>query len=192
MSGPQPRGLPPDPDAGGTVTAFSRDGRLLASSYATDDQGSAGGVAIRSAKSLKTLARIELPVAVLDVAFEPRGHVIVAGSADGSVRWFDADSGAALPPSLQLDAQDRIGRVRFSPDGERLAISTGPNPNRGFPDPSRNGVVHMYDRERRHLGVIEPKAGGDVTDIAFSDDGKQLFAVVDQEAATFDVATRRR
>jgi WD40 repeat protein len=110
------------PDAGPEVLgiAFSPSGDVAAGSSDTK-------VRLFSAKAGTLRRALELPMACSVLAFSPDRRWLAAGSMDGSVSLFDANSGEskgilgrhALP----------AGAAAFSPDGKRLAcasVSTNP------------------------------------------------------------------
>jgi WD40 repeat protein len=60
------------------------------------------------------------------VAFSPDGRRIVSGSADNSLRLWDASSGKQLGPPLQGHTS-LVSSVAFSPDGRRIVSGSGDN-----------------------------------------------------------------
>ena len=53
------------------------------------------------------------------VAFSPDGKRIVTGSADNTVRLWEADSGKPIGEPMKGHT-DRVQSVAFSPDGKRI------------------------------------------------------------------------
>jgi WD40 repeat protein len=56
---------------------------------------------------------------VNSVSFSHDGLRIVSGSSDGTIRIWDATSGAEVVPPLR-DPDDAVTSVAFSPDGTKL------------------------------------------------------------------------
>jgi WD40 repeat protein len=61
---------------------------------------------------------------VWSVAFSPDGRQIVSGSADNSLRLWDASSGKQLGPQLKGHTA-WVYSVAFSPDGRRIVSGSG-------------------------------------------------------------------
>lgn len=108
--------------------------------------------------------RIPHPQPVLSLAFQPGQPLLVTGSRDGQVRFFGLD-GQPLGTGLALGSP--VSRLAFSPDGARLAATTGRS-------------IALIDPARRSAGArLEP--GDLATELAFSADGRLLAASGVQE-----------
>jgi WD40 repeat protein len=104
--------------------AISPDGRRIASG-SNDD----GTVRIWNAIVLPPMIR--QMGTVLSVAFSPDGHRIVSGSDDGTVRLWDAETGAPIGEPMRPAAGENIVHsVAFSPDGRRIVSGSDSGPLR--------------------------------------------------------------
>ncbi len=153
------RGRPLAIEAGSHVhlarcVVFSPDGKVLAS---------AGGPGVKfwdatTGELLGSLDGMASPAVM--VAFSPDGRTLAVGSADGSVRLRDVDSGRES--ARMVGHAGEIRGLAFAPDGKTLA--TG----------SFDGSVRLWDvatgRERAGLDG----RGRRVYSLAFAPDGKTL------------------
>jgi WD40 repeat protein len=87
----------------------------------------------------------------------------------------------ATAPALRADDAPGVRAVAFSPDGERLAVTTG--------EPKQPGTVTLWDVATRKQVWKHHETGG-VPAVAFSPDGKSLaIGVYDNAARLLDAGT---
>ncbi len=99
------------------------------------------------------------PGLVLSLAFQPGRATLVTGSVDGKLRFFGLDG---QPQGEGLDLGAPITRLAFSPDGTRLAATSGSS-------------IILLDPISQAVGPrLEP--GDFASDLAFSADGRLLAA----------------
>src|SRR5262249_38689640 len=112
--------------------------------------------------------------AALSVAFSPDGRRLASGSADGSIKVWDAQTGQAIlsfPGHAVL-----VVSVAFSPDGRRLASA------------SQDGSVKVWDAQTGQE-ILSKKANGNGSSVAFSPDGKLLAWGVGSAISILDAQT---
>jgi WD40 repeat protein len=100
---------------------------------------------------------------VYTMAFSPDGRRIVSGSRDGTIKIWDAGSGAKL--KTLRGHKSWIWRVRFSPDGRRIVSGSG------------NGTIKVWDADSGvEVMTLRGHNGRRIGAIAFSPDGKRIVS----------------
>jgi len=152
------------PDVIGAL-AFSPDGRRLAVGL----QGDAGLRVLGTADYAEIGADGEYRDKVLGVDFDARGR-LAAASLDGQVRLYDADLRLVGRRRTSPGAQPLT--VRFSPDGEHLALSFHDVPALAVLAAADLGLAYLPDtRALAHHARL--------TDVAWSSDGATLYGCGD-------------
>jgi WD40 repeat protein len=141
--------------------AFSPDGRHLAAAL-----GGPNGIRVFSAASWKPVAAdSDYQDSSYSVHFARDGR-LVATSNDGQLRLYN--------PSFETIARRPIPGgnqpffARFSPDGSRIAV--------GFNDSTNVSVVSANDLTLLHTADTTAVQGGDLSSVAWSADGRRLYA----------------
>jgi WD40 repeat protein len=112
---------------------------------------------------------------VVSLAFSQDGKFLVSGSADGTARIWDFNSGKLL--STLPGEKGSVGCVAFSPQGDLVA--TG----------GASGSALIWDRASGRLLDEMPGHAGAVTGISFSPDGRRLLtAGMDGRARIWDLS----
>lgn len=123
---------------------------------------------------------------VLCLAFRPRHvDVIASGCADGTVRIWDANSGADVTVPLAGHHQPVLA-LAFSPDGDRIA--TAANAFHLHNNVARDSLVRLWDVESGHLVLRLLAHDNAVYSVAFSPDGTQLASGGGDHVARIRVA----
>ena len=145
--------------SGGDVRAFEQllVGRRLAE--APDD----GPLLNALVEKIDTLKIAETTSEVSSVAFTPDGKRIVSGSADTTVRVWDAGTGQ--PVGQPITAPSEVSSVAFSPDGTRIVSG------------SADTTVRVWDAGTGQP-VGQPITGhsNTVDSVAFSPDGTRIVS----------------
>jgi WD40 repeat protein/tRNA A-37 threonylcarbamoyl transferase component Bud32 len=123
--------------------AYGPDGRRLATW--------GDGVRVWDAVSGAELATLTARDVTGGVAWSPDGRRVAVGSADHSVKVFDADSGAEL--FALRGNNDVVESVAFSPDGSQLA-SGGKDRSIRVWDATRGQEVHPLNAESPRRGLV--------------------------------------
>lgn len=106
------------------------------------------------------------PSSVRRVRFSPDGASLLALCADNCARLFDAATGTQS--ALLGGFAELVSEAKFSPDGKRIAVA------------SYDGTIRLFCRAGAFVSALRtdnPK-GRWVMDVAFSADGKRLFAAM--------------
>jgi WD40 repeat protein/serine/threonine protein kinase len=175
--GPPPEVLATVEGHAGRVTAlaFSPDSRLLASGSVDPTDGARPGkVFLSDATTGRRLRELKnLPASVLSLAFRSDGRRLAVGLTDGHVVVCDPATGAEV---RRLETA-RLGKgfsiplisVAYSPDGARLAASTG---NALAPD--NPGQIVLWDANTGKRLLVLRGHSAVVNSVAFSPDGRRL------------------
>jgi WD40 repeat protein/serine/threonine protein kinase len=208
----------PGPQGHFPCAAFSRDGRLLATSATRP--GERGEVKLWGPATHKELLTLRGNAdQVLSLAFSPDGKRLASAGADRTVRVWDTATGQEV--LMILGHAGGVIQVAFSPDGKRLASSspdrsikvwsaadgqelftlrghTAPVHTLAFtPDGNRilsaaeDHTVRTWDAtdSRNPVSVRVPERLGSIKDSAFSPDGRRLTAAFGFEVRSWDTTT---
>jgi WD40 repeat protein len=173
----------PDPNRAKELTRFKASVDALAVS--PDGLRLAAGLADKTVRVIDpdtgavTRTLDGLPANPLAVAFPPSGDVLVSGSADGTLIWWDlAGGGKQVVPAAH---RGPIDGAAFSPDGNLLATGGG------------DGVVHLWEAGTRKRVRVLRGPTSNVIRVAFGPDGQLLAAGShDKTARVWEVATGRQ
>jgi WD40 repeat protein/DNA-binding SARP family transcriptional activator len=169
----------------GSVVAFSRDGRLMAVGYQLKSSVAAGRLPkyllLWDVAHHTIINWLPLPSerdVVVDAAFSPNGRVLAAGTAQGTLIFWDVTSGAPLGPVLHYHTgQSPRANLAFAPDGATLFTSV------------QGGNTTVWDATRRRPVRTFPLGGT----LAVSRDGTRVaLGQHDGSIILADAATGRR
>lgn len=107
---------------------------------------------------------LELPGQARSVAFDPDGQHLISGGFDGTLRFWDAASGAVIGKTARSHGSP-VSSVGSSIDGNLIASG------------GENGTVQLWNkRNRAAIGNTMPGHDGRVSSVVFSADGKRIVS----------------
>jgi WD40 repeat protein len=171
-----------------TTMALSPDGQTIATDYCGGEGGqvsfsnsgiicSPTGVELINISTGETILTTptNMKARAWSIAFSPNGNQLVYGSADGSLRVFDKETGKE---QALAELAQQIIDVAYSPDGNSIAAGIGDN------------TVRLWDTETGKEITVFKGHTAPVTAVAFSLDGSLLAsASVDKTVRLWDVKT---
>jgi WD40 repeat protein len=105
----------------------------------------------------------DTPARVYSVGLSPNGRRILAGSADTTIKLWDAVSGNPIGEPLR-GHNKLVTSVAFSPDGTRIASGSADN------------TIRQWDAATGHPIGAPMRYGNAVTSVAFSPDGTEIVS----------------
>ena len=105
------------------------------------------------------------PVAITSVAFSPDDKVLASGSADCTIRLWDADTGTLLSDLTSHTAA--VTSLSYSHDGQTLASS------------SDDGTIRLWDIQTTQCVAVLTGHSDRVNKITFSPNGTMLVSTCD-------------
>ena len=106
---------------------------------------------------------------VTSVTYSPDGRRVVSGSNDGTVRIWDAESGAEV--AVLYGHEGNVSIITYSPDGRRIASGSDDATVRIW-DATTGANLAVLHRHRRRVGSIAYRNG--VTSAAYRPDAIQI------------------
>lgn len=151
-------------------TAFSRDGRLLATSDAS------GAIIVRETSDWKVLEQLTHPDGATSVAFSRDGTHLYSGGYDGIIREWDLGR-RALARTFK-GPRGTTWTIDVSPDGTKLAAA------------GEDAIIRVWNLDRAGTPVQLKGHKRNIWEVRFSPDGKRLASgSFDNDARLWDVET---
>jgi WD40 repeat protein len=152
------------------LMAFSRDGRLLATTDAS------GKIVLRETQKWQPVAQLHHDGGATSVAFGKNGRTLFSGGYDGNVRIWDLDRRA--PAGVLTKTDKTVWALDVSLDGSRVVAG------------GEDGMIHIWSLDRPSAPMTLRGHQRNVWDVRFSPDGKQLASgSFDRTARLWDSAT---
>ncbi len=157
--------------------AFSSDGKQLA-------VGRFRGAEVFNVESAKSEFAMEGHAGyVMCVRYSPDGKTIATSGEDGTVRFWNAETGEAGPK--WPPAEYPVMSIAFSPDGSLLALALGDETRVTQPGPVQ--VWDIATATKKHDLTEHEKVANSVE---FSPDGKYLISTsADEKVNVYDIAS---
>jgi WD40 repeat protein len=152
--------------------AFSRDGRLLATSDAS------GLITLRDAHSWKVRGQLNHPGGATSVVFGRDGSHLYSAGYDGAVRDWDLNRHAIA--GVFKGARGTVWTLDVSPDGKRLAAA------------GEDALIHIWNLDESSIPASLRGHTRNIWEVRFSPDGKRLASgSFDDSARLWDVDSGR-
>ena len=141
-------------DAPARQTAFSRDGRLLATSDAS------GAITIRATRDWSVVERLQHPGGATAVVFSNDGTELYSAGYDATVR--DWDLGRRAVSRILSGPRGTVWTLDVSPDGKRLAAA------------GEDSIIRIWDLERPTPPALLRGHQRNIWEVRFSPDDESL------------------
>jgi WD40 repeat protein len=170
--------------------AFSPDSKILASgnSFYASNQEIIGTINLWDMQTRKIIHNLKGHERATEcVAFSPDSKILVSGGWDGTMRFWDVQTGKQLNVLTDKDTGGPVFSIAFSPDG------------RTFASGGWDGIVRLWDietgvalKKMRQSGFLSSATSG-VRSVTFSPDGETLAAgIMDGTTVMWNVKTGKR